>query len=520
MSSSARAMASFDTLEGRLDPALLTALRDMKFDDMSPVQEKVMSTLPDMGSDCLVQAKTGTGKTIAFLLPAIQNSLQNRPAKGLVSILIMSPTRELALQIAAEANLLVSKLRPALEVHTAFGGTAKASTLLKFQNGDPKILIATPGRLNDYMSDASVASKFHAIRSVILDEADRMLDTGFLPTILQILKALPAKRDANWQGMCFSATIPPKIQQVFSHVLEPNHVKISTIDASEPPTHTKVPQFSLVIPSVKDTFTSLYLLLQKEISSTVGAPKIVVFGTTARLVSLFAQVFQRQFSIPVFQLHSRLTQPARTRTTEEFKTATRGIMFASDVIGRGMDFPNVTLVLQVGLPVDADAYTHRVGRTARAGKDGRAIILLTEAESFYLTANPQFPITPYPGASKLQKSLQSPVPAVVAAMKSADALAKHKAYSAYLGFMKPFMSKLKLTPAALVQMANQFALEAMYCDEVPRLEKRVVGKMGLKDTPGLVYATGESQSSPARAAPPVPPTHPLKRKNPPKRKTY
>ncbi|KAL8684623.1 MAG: hypothetical protein Q9224_006228, partial [Gallowayella concinna] len=442
----------------------------------------------------LVQAKTGTGKTIAFLLPAIQNTLRNRPARGRVSILVLSPTRELALQIAAEANLLVAKLDPTLEVHTAFGGVAKASILSKFKRGDPKILIATPGRLNDYMSEEDVVSKFQAIRTVILDEADRMLDQGFLPDILRILKTLPSKQDANWQGMCFSATIPPKMQQVLSHVLKPNHVKVSTIDASEPPTLNKVPQFSVVIPTVKDTFTSLYLLLQEEIKSTVGEPKIIVFGTTAKIVALFAEVFKHQLGLEVLELHSRLSQPARTRTTEHFKTATKGIMFASDVIGRGMDFPNVSLVVQVGLPIDADAYTHRVGRTARAGKDGRAVILLTDAESFYLRANPQFPIKTYPSAPKIQASLNSPLP-ITAVVQSADPVAKEKAYASYLGFMKTFMNKLQLNPAGLVQMANHFALEGMYCDELPRLEKKIVGKMGLKGTPGISYATGEPQSS-------------------------
>ena len=128
----------------------------------------------------LVQAKTGTGKTIAFLLPAIQNTILKRPSKGLVSVLIMSPTRELALQIAAEAKLLVSKLQPKLEVHTAFGGSAKVSNLSKFKKGDPKILIATPGRLKDYLSETEVQAQFKSMKTLVLDEADRMLDQGRL----------------------------------------------------------------------------------------------------------------------------------------------------------------------------------------------------------------------------------------------------------------------------------------------------------------------------------------------------
>ncbi|KAL8673684.1 MAG: hypothetical protein Q9168_001899 [Polycauliona sp. 1 TL-2023] len=478
---------SFSALKGKVDPALLAALKEMKFDTMSPVQEKVMATLPDMGSDCLVQAKTGTGKTVAFLLPAIQNTLRNRPAKGLVSILVLSPTRELALQIAAEANLLVSKINPTLEVHTAFGGTSKATILGKFKRGDPKILIATPGRLNDYLSEGDVMTRFSSIRTVVLDEADRMLDQGFLPDILKILKALPSKQTGNWQGMCFSATIPSQMKQVFSNILKPDHAKVSTIDASEPPTLEKVPQYSIMVPNVKDTFTALYSLLQEEIKSTVGDPKIIVFGTTAKIVALFAEVFQKQLGLEVFELHSRLSQSTRTRTTDVFKTAKKGIMFASDVIGRGMDFPNVSLVVQVGLPSDADSYVHRVGRTARAGKDGRAVILLTEVESFYLRTHPQFPIKPHPASAKVLASLNSPSP-ITAAVRSADSVSKDKAYSAYLGFMKTSMNKMKLNPAGLVKMANQFALEGMLCYEVPKLEKRTVGKMGLKGVPGLAFA--------------------------------
>ena len=143
------------------------------------------------------------------------------------------------------------------------------------------------------------------------------------------------------------------------------------------------------------------------------------------------------------------------------------------VIGRGMDFPDVSLVLQVGLPTDADAYTHRVGRTARAGKDGRAIILLTEMEQFYLKVNPQFPIKPYPEAQPLTDS--SSAVAVNNALSDVDPDAKRKAYSAYLGFMKGFLNKLRLQPEGLVAMANTFAVEGMLCEQVPPMEKKTIG---------------------------------------------
>ena len=189
----------------------------------------------------LVQAKTGTGKTTAFLLPAIQNAIIEPPANGHLAVLILSPTRELAVQIAAEATRLVSRLRTPLPVHTAYGGTGKTSTLSRFRTGNPKILVATPGRLNDYLSEVDVRERFLGMKTLVLDEADRMLDAGFLPDILKILSALPSKTDGQWQGMCFSATLPPTIQKVLSNVLKKDYVSISTyvhLSSSHPLRHT------------------------------------------------------------------------------------------------------------------------------------------------------------------------------------------------------------------------------------------------------------------------------------------
>lgn len=138
-----------------------------------------------------------------------------------------------------------------------------------------------------------------------------------------------------------------------------------------------------------------------------------------------------------------------------------------------MDFPDVSLVVQAGLPMDTDSYTHRVGRTARAGKDGRAVIILTEAESFYIKVNPQFPIKPYPASGEVVDA--NAAAAVSQGMQNIDEDTKRKAYSAYLGFMKGFEKKLRLNSTGLVQMANELALKGMGCAEVPGLEKKTVG---------------------------------------------
>lgn len=297
---------AFHTLQ-KLDPALLKALQSLNYEFMTPVQEEVLNKLPDFSSDCLVQAKTGTGKTTAFLLPAIQNTLRNPPSNGQVSVLILSPTRELALQIAAEAQRLVSKMQKPLQIHTAFGGTAKASSLSNFKHGDPKVIVATPGRLKDYLSEADVRSRFESMKTLVLDEADRMLDAGFLPDILKILSALPPKNGPGrqWQGMAFSATIPqPMVETVFKHILSKDYTRISTVDASEPPTIAIVPQYSVIIPGVVETFTALHSLLVHEIDTAAKEAKIIVFGTTANLVSLYAKIFtNRKLWSPVMLFH-------------------------------------------------------------------------------------------------------------------------------------------------------------------------------------------------------------------------
>lgn len=153
---------------------------------------------------------------------------------------------------------------------------------------------------------------------------------GFLPDILQILQALPPKNKKKWQGMCFSATFPPKIKDVLSCILSPGYTSISTVDPSESPTIAGVPQCSVVIPTVADTFAALLSLIKHEISASTAEPKIIVFGTTANLVRLYAKLFEGQTELRVFELHSRLSQPKRTQTTSDFKAAKNGIIFATD----------------------------------------------------------------------------------------------------------------------------------------------------------------------------------------------
>jgi ATP-dependent RNA helicase MSS116 len=244
-----------------------------------------------------------------------------------------------------------------------------------------------------------------------------------------------------------------------------------------------VPQFSITIPSVTRSFSALLALIEQEYTQNPEDFKAIVFGTTANGVGLLYDLYKvalPQFKL--YELHSRMSQPARTKTTQAFKDAKSGILVASDVVGRGMDFPNVGLVIQVGLPSSTEQYIHRVGRTARAGKDGRAVILLSQQESFFPRINRTLPIQPYPVdvVSQLAKHDST----IERAFTNVDEEAKAKAYQAFLGYNKTFLKKLGMSPADLVRLSNEYA-RAMGCPEPPLIEKSTVGKMGLKGVPGL-----------------------------------
>ncbi|CEL10642.1 hypothetical protein ASPCAL13758 [Aspergillus calidoustus] len=479
----------FSSLAGKIDSNVLSAISAMGIETMSTVQHRVMTELPSLRSDCLVRAKTGEGKTIAFLLPVLQSLITGETAvpKGQVSTLIITPTRELAQQIAKTCDQLTSQLARGIECQVAVGGTSRASAFKRFMDRSPAILVATPGRLVDYLNDPEAKEKMSNIQTVILDEADTMLEIGFLERVKEILRYIPPK-STGWQGMCFSATVPAKVKDVVSTVLAPGYTSISTVNENETPTHERVPQYHVVIPYIGDTFTSLTSLLRHEAKSN---NKIIVFGVTANMVALFAAAFsQGLVDLPVFQIHSRLTQAARTRVTAQFKEATSGILFASDVVGRGMDFPNVDLVVQVGLPEDGEQYVHRVGRTARAGKDGRAIIMLTQAESYFLRVNPQLPIKPHPELDTIQATVPELASEVDEAMDRVDPAVKARAYSSYIGFFAGSgrLKKLQLDKAGLVQLANEMAIKGFNCPEQPEISMKIVDKMGLKGVPGFIFS--------------------------------
>ncbi|KAI8165955.1 ATP-dependent RNA helicase MSS116 [Colletotrichum sp. SAR 10_70] len=456
---------------------------DLKFDHMMPVQAATLDELlPPKRSDCLVQAKTGTGKTIAFLLPAIQTLLtQNRGRGGGISLLVISPTRELAMQIAKEAEGLLQRLRQ-YRVCIAIGGTNKDREEKQILQGCD-ILIATPGRLIDHMANEYIQDSFRNLDTLVLDEADRLLDMGFMPALKDIVRALPDKSKTNRQGMLFSATIASHVQQVAGLVLSPGYKFISTIPAGEANTHERVPQHLIKVPTFASVAPAMVGAIREE-AAFVGPEsfKAIVFAPTAALADFYGDILANMPGMPQASvLHSRISQGKRTKITNDYRDAKTGVLVATDVIARGMDFPGVTSVFQVGIPADKESYIHRLGRTARAGAEGRGIFIVTDLEDFF----PRWQLKEI-NFEQRAAELSSAEQVYNIAEQRIDEAQKAKIYQAWLGYYKNWMKQLKWEKEDLVSEGNVFARDALRCPETPSIGKSTVGKMGLRGTRGLV----------------------------------
>jgi ATP-dependent RNA helicase MSS116 len=360
--------------------------------------------LTSLNLSSLAQAKTGTGKTLAFLVPAMQNILndatlrQDRRGRYCdptdTRALIISPTRELAEQIAVEARKLAAGTR--LQVRTAVGGSHKASGLRRIQQEGCHLLIGTPGRLKDILSDPRNGVEVPKLNTLILDEADRLLDDGFAPDIIEIQRMLPSPQEVARQTLMFSATVPREVMAMVRRTLKPGFKFVKTIRDDEVPTHLTVPQKSVVLRGYENALPAIlelaknYQAKQRADSSLRPFKAIVYFNSTAE-VRLAAEAFSgledsnRRFHSPlgrmnIHELHSRLSQRERTMNAESFRRSSEAILFSSDVSARGMDFPNVTHVIQIGIPQTRETYVHRLGRTARAGKTGEGWLFLHDAQ--------------------------------------------------------------------------------------------------------------------------------------------
>ncbi len=340
---------------GTLVPELQKAVAAQGYCDPTPIQAECIPHLLD-GRDLLGSAQTGTGKTAAFTLPLLQqlDSEPRRPKKGCPRALILAPTRELAAQIGDSLSTYGRFLR--LSHTVIFGGVNQFRQVNALKRG-VDILVATPGRLLDLMQQGHI--HLHEVEIFVLDEVDRMLDMGFIPDIQRVLGKLPSER----QTLFFSATMPPKMVQL-AHTMVTNPVRVAI--APDQPTLKSITQTVLFV-AQKDKDALLASLLNE-----LPVGKALIFTQMKHVANRVAQTMEKA-GIRCTAIHGNKTQAARTRALDGFKRGRFQVLVATDVAARGLDVDDITHVINYDLPMEAETYVHRIGRTGRAGMDGNAI---------------------------------------------------------------------------------------------------------------------------------------------------
>jgi len=321
---------------------------------------------------------------------------------------------------------------------------------------------------------------------LIFDEADQLLEMGFRPAVEQILAALTPTA-ATRQTLLFSATLPKDVLRIAQFATR-NARLIDTVGEDEEQTNTHVAQ-TVIVTSLKAQAAELLHLLRELRRSE---HKIVVFFPTARQTQLYAEALaQFPCEISVLEMHSRKSQAQRTRVAEQFREGSNVVMFSSDVSARGMDYPDVTAVIQLGMAADKAQYVHRLGRTGRAGKAGGGYLLLCEEEGPFLKMLDELPVT---RRAPLKASESAKLTSDFAeAMLRVSASTKVASYLAWLGFYNTFTKRLGWTKSECVRRANLFASTVLGLATPPPIEARTASKMGLVGVPGLVFGTGQSK---------------------------
>ena len=351
-----------------LSPALLRALAENKFSTPTPIQAQAIP-LALAGHDLLGGAQTGTGKTAAFGLPLLQRLSKLTPANGprKPRALVLVPTRELAVQVADSLKAYGRGLR--LGVTTLFGGAGMQPQVDSLRRGTD-IVVACPGRLLDHLERGS--AKLDDIEILVLDEADRMLDMGFLPAIKRVVNRVPAQR----QTLLFSATFEDRIKHLaLDFMRDPRQVQVAANNTiAETIVHRAHPV---------DGARKRELLV--EILGRRHADQVLVFGKTRHGCNRLAEQLEKA-GLKAAAIHGNKSQAQRQKALDQFKAGKVRILVATDVAARGLDIPQLPLVINHDLPMVAEDYVHRIGRTGRAGASGQALSLVCADEVQQLAA--------------------------------------------------------------------------------------------------------------------------------------
>jgi ATP-dependent RNA helicase MSS116 len=437
---------------------------------------------------------------------------RNRTAPSEIRALIISPTRELAEQIAVEARKVA--FGTGVLVQTAVGGTQKRAGLQKIQNEGCHLLIGTPGRLKDILSDPWTGVSAPKLNTLILDEADRLLDQGFSADIDEIQTMLPKPTEVDRQTLMFSATVPKEVMQMVRQTLKPNFKHVNTVREDEVPTHQRVPQKLVHLRGLENGLPAVLELAKlwqarRDSGEDLRPFKAIVYFNSTAETKISADVFNnirrtqewRSSSLSgmtMLEINSRLSQALRTRSAENFRKAREGILFSSDVTARGMDFPDVTHVIQVGVPRDRETYIHRIGRTARAGKEGEGWLLMHKGEQDALRKRlGRLPIVldsaSLPAADvdmSLPVTENTPSGETVSQLKEGfaqiETMTKISSYMGQLGTTTVNFSNKSEALHAL----NQMSLHGYGMQTPPEINPRVAQLMGLKNIAGARVGNG------------------------------
>jgi len=346
--------------ELNLKAELVRGCEALGYSEPTPIQIQAIPVVMS-GADLIGCAETGTGKTAAFLLPIIQRMME-RPRPG-IRLLVLAPTRELALQIESSYRELAPKKSP--RCVTLIGGTGLARQSEALRRG-VGVVIATPGRLLDHLERKAL--DFAQLEVLVLDEADRMLDMGFWPSIRRVLAVIPAKR----QTLLFSATMSPAIEEIArSNMRDPKLIEVS------PRGQSAVMVEQAAYPVAAESKTALLLdLLERE---REDYERVLVFTRTRRGAERLSHILQAR-EHKVNRIHADRTQPQREAALRDFKSGQTRVLVATDIAARGIDVTAISHVINYDVPAAPEDYVHRIGRTGRAGLSGRAITFVAPAE--------------------------------------------------------------------------------------------------------------------------------------------
>ncbi|MFC4025332.1 DEAD/DEAH box helicase [Oceanobacillus longus] len=340
---------------------IMKALEKMGFEEATPIQAETIPMAME-GNDVIGQAQTGTGKTAAFGIPMI-NKIDSKLKK--IQGLVVAPTRELAIQVAEELNRLAKFT--GVRALSIYGGSPMDRQIRALKDG-PQIVVATPGRLLDHMRRKTI--RIDAVQTAVLDEADEMLNMGFIDDIKDILKGIPSER----QTLLFSATMPKEIRNIATTLMKtPKEVKVKAKEM----TVENIDQFFVEIPE-KYKFDTLNNHMD------INSPDLaIVFSRTKKRVDEITEGLQAR-GYRAEGIHGDLTQGKRMSVLNKFKSGRVDVLVATDVAARGLDISGVTHVYNFDIPQDPESYVHRIGRTGRAGRTGEAISFITPREIAHL----------------------------------------------------------------------------------------------------------------------------------------